>query len=162
MPYLQNRKKYLMGQTPPPKKSFFWGGGSGALDEKDFGYVSGRKQMFVFLVIWGSFSRRNYSTWKNTTTERSYITLLFWGFLSALNCYAGFYSPSIEIFPHSSNLQPQLTCGQIYVLLPISLLFWQSFRRLLKILCSFWLSWQIVAPMMSSFHETCITHDQRN
>ena len=41
MSYLQNWKKYLMGQTPPKKRSFFWGG-SRALDEKDFGYVSGR------------------------------------------------------------------------------------------------------------------------
>ena len=30
--------------TVPPKKGLFWGG-SGALDEKDFGYVSGRKRM---------------------------------------------------------------------------------------------------------------------
>ena len=32
-----------MGQTPPKKSQFFLGG-SGALDEKDFGYVSGRQK----------------------------------------------------------------------------------------------------------------------
>jgi len=31
----------------PPKKGHFFGGGSGALDEKDFGYVSGRNKLFL-------------------------------------------------------------------------------------------------------------------
>jgi len=34
-------KKISDGTAPPKKRSFFWGG-SRALDEKDFGYVSGR------------------------------------------------------------------------------------------------------------------------
>ena len=35
-------EKNIWWDRPPKKRSFFWGG-SGALDEKDFGYVSGRK-----------------------------------------------------------------------------------------------------------------------
>ena len=37
-------KKISDGTDPPPKKKghFFFGGGAGALDEKDFVYVSGR------------------------------------------------------------------------------------------------------------------------
>ena len=35
-------EKISDGTDPPPKKVIFWGG-SRALDERDFGYVSGRK-----------------------------------------------------------------------------------------------------------------------
>ena len=36
-------EKNIWWDRPPPKKGHFFGGESGALDEKDFGYVSGRK-----------------------------------------------------------------------------------------------------------------------
>ena len=40
-------EKNIWWDRPPPKKKFiFFGGGSRALDEKDFGYVSGRKCFF--------------------------------------------------------------------------------------------------------------------
>ena len=37
-------EKISDGTDPPPKKKVILGGGPGALDEKDFGYVSGRHE----------------------------------------------------------------------------------------------------------------------
>ena len=50
MPYLQNWKNIWWDRRP--KKGHFWtNGGSGALDEKDFGYVSGRLDNFKRITV---------------------------------------------------------------------------------------------------------------
>ena len=61
-------EKISDGTDPPQKRSFF--GGSRALDEKDFGYVSGRirNQFFprrlLFAILISGGHTENYSTLK--------------------------------------------------------------------------------------------------